>query len=383
MQIPASMTTSSAEDFLAEIDGGDNLGELSIPTRGKHQAAGAEGAFVQALATWANAQICPTLRTYATAQGDVQIERLVSRLYGICGCILADKILALKGEDLTKTFHRAALARLRDLSREMPYEASRGPQIEILCADHLAMSHPASLYSFDLNGIASVKELPAFRELIDSVILRQIIGGGYRGAFPPSFVHALAVALYELIRNTDEHGQADDRGNLRRRSIRGFHARKHALTPDSLAGITSGSPPLADFCRALMPARALNKQVQMVEISVFDTGPGLAASLTGRALVELSFDEELEAVYRCFNKHISRKHSSSAGLGLPNLVDVLARQGGFLRLRTGRCALYANFARDPVGQFGEPPPLQQWFGGENPAPLVAGTLFTLLFPLRA
>lgn len=383
MQIPASMTTSAAEDLLAKIDGANDVGELLIPTRGKHQVAGAEGAFVQALATWANAGVSSTLQTYATAPDDVQIDRLVSRLYGISGCILADKILAFKGEDLTKTFRKAALSRLRNLSEEKPYDASRGQQIEILCADHWGMSHPASLYSSDFNGVASVKELPAFRELVESVILRQIIGGGYRGAFPKPFVHALAVALYELVRNTDEHGQADDRGDLRRKSLRGFHARKHALTPDNLAAITADSPPLAEFCDALMPARALNKQVQLVEISVFDTGPGLAASLTGRALAELDFDEELEAVHRCFDKHVSRKHTSSAGLGLPNLVDALSRQGGFLRLRTGRCALYANLAREPVRQFGQQPRLSHWFGGADPAAPVAGTLFTLLFPLQA
>lgn len=382
MQIPASMTTSAAEEFLAKLDDEEEFGEIFIPTRGKHQAAGAEGAFVQALATWANGRANATLRTYAIGPDDVQIDRLVSRLYGISGCILADRVLAIKGEDLTKAVRKAALARLSELSKEMPYEASRGQQIEILCADHWGLSQPASLYSFDRNGVASVKELPAFRELVESVILRQVIGGGYRGAFPTVFVHALAVALYELIRNTDEHGQTDDRGDLRRKSLRGFHARKHALTPDSLIKITEDSPPLAEFCRTLMPARALNKQVQLVEISIFDTGPGLAASLTGRALSELAFDEELEAVRRCFDKHVTRKHSSSAGLGLPNLVDVLSRQGGFLRLRTGRCALYANLAREPVNQFGQQPQLHHWFGGDDPAPPVAGTLFTLLLPLK-
>lgn len=383
MKLPASMTTASVEDLLRDLGDAVNDLELTVPTRARHQAAGAEAALVQALATWSNDASVSKLRTYAKSADDDQIAHLASRLYGLAALLLADEILALDGGDLTRVARGEAMARLRLLGKEDPFSASRGPQLEIVCADHLAMAHPASIYTFDENGTASIKELPAFRRIVESVIIGRIVGAPYRKSLPSGFDRTLSVALYELMRNTEEHGRGDGSGNLRDKSIRGFQARKFALEPKRLASITSGSEPLHQYCSDLLPARAGNAQTQLIEISVFDTGPGMGPSLTGIAPDQLTYEEELKAVSKCFCKNVSRKHSSSSGLGLPNLADVLTRSGGFMRLRTGRCALFANFREDPVQEFGKGPVLRSWFGSEVPAPKVNGTLFTLIIPLRA
>lgn len=142
-------------------------------------------------------------------------------------------------------------------------------------------------------------------------------------------------------------------------------------------------PPLHTYCTRLAPARAGNTHVQLIELSVFDSGPGMGASLTGKALSALAPEDELSAVRHCFAKNVSRKNASSSGLGLPNLTKALSEAGGFMRLRTGRCALYADFRKDPVSRFGEPPELRHWFDGGGEVSPVVGTLFTLIFPLEA
>lgn len=379
MQLPASMTFAAVEAFLAEVVPEE---EVLLPTNGRHQAAGAEAAVVQALATWANLGRRTTVRTYAGSPEDEQIEKLVRRLYGTSAFALADLVNDVGKGDITSLARAMAMRRIRDLGTE-DVSGSRGPQIEIVCADHLALSHPASLYTVDKDGLAKVRELPSFIKLVDDAIIGRLVHRGYRRNLPDGFERNMAIALHELVRNTDEHGRMNDRGDTRRKSIRGLQAKKHLLSPESLGGITAASPPLHTYCTRLAPARAGNKHVQLIELSVFDSGPGMGASLTGKALSALAPEDELSAVRRCFAKNVSRKHASSSGLGLPNLTKALSEAGGFMRLRTGRCALYADFRQDPVSRFGEPPDLRHWFDEGGEVSPVAGTLFTLIFPLEA
>lgn len=379
MQLPASMTFAAVEAFLAEVASSE---EVRLPTSGRHQAAGAEAAVVQALATWTNARRRASVRTYAKSSEDEQIAKLVRRLYGTSAFALADHISDVGGGDITSYARAMAMRRIRELSTE-DVSGSRGPQVEIICADHLALSHPASLYTVDEEGLAKVKELPSFLKLVNDAIIGRLVHRSYRRNLPDGFERTMAIALHELVRNTDEHGRMDDRGDTRRKSIRGLQAKKHLLSPERLGAITAASPPLQAYCSGLAPARANNTHVQLIELSVFDSGPGMGASLTGRPLSNLAPQDDLSAVRRCFAKNVSRKHASSSGLGLPNLAKALSEAGGFMRLRTGRCALYADFRQDPVSQFGEPPELRNWFDGAVEVSPVAGTLFTLIFPLRS
>jgi hypothetical protein len=376
------MTTAAAEELIHRLRDPEAIGELLIPTKGKHHAAGGEASFVQALATWANAIPAATLRTYATALDDVQIERVTSRLYGLVATLLADRIMGRADSDLTETFRRSALYRLDELQSARPATASRGPQVEVLCVDHVAKSHPVSFYELDEEGVASVRRLPTFNEFVRTIVIPTIVPAQLRRAIRPGTETALGAALHELFRNTDEHGRGDDLGDMRRKSIRGIHARRHSIAPDALVALTTSSPPLAEYCRRLSPARAGNRDVQLIELAVFDAGPGLAASLAGRPIEQLTVDEEQEKTISCFRDYVSRKPSSSSGLGLPTVINVLRRQKGFLRVRTGRTALYSDLSLESSAAFGMPPNLRHWFSDGRAVAPVAGTLFTLLFPLE-
>lgn len=379
MQLPASMTFAAVEAFFANVAPEE---EVLLPTNGRHQAAGAEAAVIQALATWANASTRAKLRTYAESVEDEQIGKVVRRLYGVSAFALADQISDVNNRDITAQARAIAMKRIRELGTE-DVSGSRGPQVEIVCADHLALSHPASLYTVNEDGLANVKDLPSFLRLVDDVIIGRLVHRGYRRNLPDGFERTMAIALHELVRNTEEHGRMDDRGDTRRKSIRGLQAKKHLLSPERLGAITAASPALHAYCSRLAPPRAENTHVQLIELSVFDSGPGMGPSLTGQPLSTLSREDELSAVQRCFAKNVSRKHASSSGLGLPNLAKALSEAGGFMRLRTGRCALYADLRHNPVSRFGEPPDLRDWFDDADAVSPVAGTLFTLLFPLEA
>lgn len=379
MQLPSSMTISAAEDLLSRVERG-TVGDLKIPTRGRHQAAGGEAAMVQALCTWANRTDTAPLVTYAEGPDDeVQIDRLIGRLYGLVGVLVADSIVSLRGPDLTEQLQRAAMRRLATLQSENPEGGSRGAQLEILCFDYLAKSYPRAFYTSDDEGLPQIRDLPAFNRFA-AAILKELLPALAK-SLPSDFIYALGGALHELFRNTEEHGRVNDKGDVPAKSVRGFHARRHPIPPEALEVIASESAPLAAYCTRLRPPREGRRDIQLIELSVFDSGPGMAASLAGRPLADISLAEELHLVRQCFRENVSCKSLSSSGLGLPTVIDLLRERNGFLRLRTGRMALYCDLGAEAEQEFGEPPTLKHWIPDQDAAPIATGTAFTLMFPL--
>src|SRR3546814_12046094 len=83
-------------------------------------------------------------------------------------------------------------------------------------------------------------------------------------------------------------------------------------------------------------------QIHLFELSILDSGPGFASTWTKTSLAQLSDNEEETAVRACFGTG-SAKGQDRFGEGLPHVLRVLRRQGGFLRLRTGGQSFYLDW----------------------------------------
>lgn len=378
MRLPSRFTIATCEQLLEELQGRRTDTTLTVPTRARGHAAGGEAAMVQVLATWADQQHQARLQTFATDSGDAQVAELTRQLYGTSAALLADDALDQSHRSIGNSLQEAALRRLELLQGNSPRQGSRGPQLEILCADHLGFSTPKLLYDRLPDGSAKLKGRSAFVDLADVLLVSTVPD---LAAFPlePGLREAIGNALYELIRNTEEHARSDEQGNHLQRSIRGFQARRHGLLPAALLNVAEGAQPLLDYFQTLQPD-AGRRQVQLLELSVFDSGPGYAAQWLGQAPADIPVEQERAAVLECFEKHSSRKNASSAGLGLSNVIAILRKHRGFLRLRTGRQSLFANLADEADVEFGAAPLLRSFRDGPRPA-LATGTLLTLLLPL--
>lgn len=381
MHVGKSMTVAAAEDMLsATARALDD--RARIPTRSQHHQAGGEPAMVQALVTWAQAVDRPTLQTWVPNEDDPdnQLGTLTRQFFGLSAALLCDDAFAIDGASVFTDLRTKALDRLELLQGENMRAASRGPQFELLCADHLAKAAPSLLYDRDAEGQPTLKHPESFM-LVASKIRTTVIPYELPRTPAARFDNALGGALYELFRNTEEHARFDDVGDKLGRSLRGIQARRHSIAPTKLRELVAGSPPLADFCERLRPLRATNLQIQLIEVSVLDSGPGYAASITGRPLASLTLEEEARAVRDCFMKHATRKEHARSGLGLCNVVDILRDHGGFLRLRTGRQSLYADLSFERDAAYGTPPDLREWPVADDGPAQAAGSLMTLLLPI--
>lgn len=376
MQVESSFSIAEAERIIRELEGRGTDTVLTLPTKSRANVGGGEPAVLQAVLTWASAQSVARIRTYATGSADEQLDALTNHLVGTCAALVCDQTESLNHQDVTAEVRELAIERLHGLQGPTPQNWSRGSQIEILCADHLGWSSPETLYATSDAGkrLLSRKEFDRVAELI----LQHTVPDYVPARTNRDLQIGIADALYELFRNTDEYGRVDERGNRLGRSIRGLHARKQAISRTGLAKMVEASPPLADYCDRLVP-RGKRRDIQLLEVSVFDTGPGYAPQWLGKPLTDITRDEELEAIRTCFVKHATRKANRTAGMGLSTVVDILRRNNGFMRLRTGRQSLYADLGLQVDQTYGEPPELHPWQDFRL-AP-ATGTLFTFLLPL--
>lgn len=372
MQIAKRSTIAATEAALAGDAPFD--GPLVLPSKLTHTGIGAESALVQAILTWAR-RSKDVVQTWV--ETPEQATELVRRLPGLVAGLCGRNVNGPSGGEMTAPVRQAAKERLDLLQGSNPEGAYRGPTVEVVCADHLGLGTPYLLYAPDSRGGYRLRTRENFRSLANWV-LRRVLQGSYRSHFDPEADEALGATLYEVFKNTEEHAMHDHVGDLLPLSIRAVSARHHSGTPDDFNRIAEGFAPLQAYCRTLAPpAEAV--QAHLFELSVMDAGPGFATSWTGRPTEALTLEQEEDAVRGCFGVG-SAKGSDRFGQGLPHVLRLLERQKGFLRLRTGRLSFFIDFTMEtPIDgralQRHDAPESQSW-------PLVAGSLLTILIPMR-
>ncbi|MFJ0454073.1 hypothetical protein [Bordetella bronchiseptica] len=120
----------------------------------------------------------------------------------------------------------------------------------------------------------------------------------------------------------------------------------------------------------------------MLEITVYDTGPGLAKRwATQHApsadVQTISIEEEIDYVKACFEMHATTKQSRGFGQGLNSSLEALKALGAFLSLRTGRLFLHQDFSKPGTTKFSPEP----WQTERPQFPVTPGASYTIAIPL--
>lgn len=120
----------------------------------------------------------------------------------------------------------------------------------------------------------------------------------------------------------------------------------------------------------------------LLEISVFDTGPGMALRWLSDTNVSTSYNEissqlELETVYTCFKKHATTKSNPFVGEGLSMALSAMRKLESLVLIRTGRMSLYQDFLSSDNDAFSP----HYRHGKSNELQVIAGTSITICFPV--
>ena len=352
--------------------------EIQLPTKVSADALGAEVALTQTVATWMRNSPEGALRLYAPAgeEGKPQLDRFVSSVYGFTAALMAAKILSNDGAtDLTRdVYSRARL--VSDRMWAGVATSTRGHRGLQICADHTSMWKLPSLYFH--NG--EVREPLEFGDLARQMVERQA-GTQYRATLSADFYRSVGSLLYELFRNTHEWARAKADGELYSKSVRGLVFKVHKMEGRVLERLVSDSP-LQGYVyeRAIFTAK---RNIRCLEISVFDTGPGLADRWLGGSAAKVTLQQEYEACMHCLGKHRTTSRHENAGMGLYRVLRLLTPLEGFLRVRSGRLCLYRDFVKSPLSEGDMSEHLSDWSGRQSltERPTVSGCTYTMIIPL--
>ncbi len=378
-QIPKSMTISDCEKFLRDIHESTELSQIALPTRRKISLGGGEAAFSQAICTWARKQPNPSVRTYIK-DGDISfISPLLATLYGLIACFNTEIILGSKGEDISSIVRTKGLERVKEIQNMKANSFPKGNELQIVCVDHLSMGNPESLYAKGNFVEARLRDRAEF-QYIARQIVKALVVEELSSELTPEVVSGLGGMLYEIFRNTEDHGlRGLDKSRLMH-SVRGIHARVRTSDLESFLRFSSDYTPLKDYF-SQFKVQDSNHTRSFFELSVFDSGVGFAPSWLKLPIESILPRAELSAIRSCFEPNQTSKTRSGYGIGLPKVLESLIQLSGFLRLRTGRFSVVFSFAgggNKVATAFDE---LESNLAESILSP-VEGALLTILFPLR-
>jgi hypothetical protein len=339
LQISGRLTLADIEKNLADLQRAPDQ-KVVWPMNVRNIALGGEVAFVQLIITWALNARKAILHLPVKDFSESKIDSFVRQLHGIVLALVCDSARDQNQVDFFDVLQANGLLKLYQMDSSKPRDTlHRQHDLALLCVDHLGRGNPRLLYN-SASGSSAIRSEKEFRILVHWI---------FRSITPPTYTRQITAAdadvigsmLHEVFENTDEHATRDIEGNVIRKSIRGFFARHHWLSDHETETLTENYPALRKFCKAIPLIRTSSRRL-IAEISVFDSGPGLAQRLTGRALSVLSLQEEFEAVQNCFRGGVTTKSHAGHGIGLRYVANLLRQKGGFLRLRSGRLSLVAD-----------------------------------------
>ncbi len=350
----------------AEID-------FALPPRLRLHHFGGAAAFVQLLATWSRKCGAAKLIVDFDRTDPNPVQQLFGRtLPGTAAGLLVDpsRIANLDG---TKIEYPKSPSEIAVEELMLRGTERTGPRLWLLCADHTTLEKPTSIYGSD--GRVS---LPALRFALSKFFSRPAPSS--RGQTSPNDLRECASSvLFELLQNTHEWARTDWNNEVLNKSVRGtlIHAYATHEVPEDIANGTVGAPLIASYYQSF-PNR-----LAMIEVSVFDCGPGLASRFLRKPLDKMTVAEEFDAIKRCLRLRGTSSDIEHKGLGLHRILRLLTRQRGIIRIRAGRLSLFRNLLAQPLTEE-DSYELHDEKTGTTPSvpwPPVTGTLVTAIMPL--
>ncbi|WP_146241906.1 hypothetical protein [Pseudomonas jessenii] len=157
--------------------------------------------------------------------------------------------------------------------------------------------------------------------------------------------------LAELVDNTDQHGRSDYAKGISSRSVRAAILNSHLIPAGADASSICGEN--NSISSYIDTFRRKKESFSLLEISVFDSGPGVYKSFP-KSKTQPSLLEESEVVTNCFKNGITSKPNGiGLGRGLDRARKILNDRQGYLSIRTGRLAMYRDFRKNPISEQAE------------------------------
>lgn len=202
-------------------------------------------------------------------------------------------------------------------------------------------------------------------------------------------IEDIQIIIWELMRNTDEHAIKDYLNQINLSpNTRGLYFKIQRSSKRNFIKGANAHKGLSDYYE-----NALNDGDNLLlEISVFDSGPGLVKRFLGAKWEDkLEIREDINIIKRCLIKgqtSVNTSKGRSKGFGLDEVLKLLSKKGGFLKIRTGRASLYRDLIKSPYLETLDYSKvvLSDWTNSSANSYVnmngVEGTMLTMVYPIN-
>lgn len=222
----------------------------------------------------------------------------------------------------------------------------------LLCLDSYSKDGlPHQLYLDQSSG--DVTDWDGFRLFVDKLILSVVEEAKFRGEIQRR-ANNISTILFELFKNTHDHARVDVDGSVISDSVRGIYS--HFYPINVVAERPKLSPEKTDaldnYLNIMMKPKFEKRHsvaekrdlTGFLELSVFDTGPGMAARWLGSDIANFEAKEQYDAVMHCLSKGNTTSATRGRGFGLWRVMQELAQLKGFIRIRTNKVHVFRQYA---------------------------------------
>jgi hypothetical protein len=354
-------------------------------------ALGVSAAFCQFLLTWARRSRSRTIKTFLKQDDHTNHSKFSGRMYGLCAAYFSKELHSIRSkgctENIRSTVLNAASDRIVAMSRGELGSTCIGREIEFIFIQGARNQFHGSVYKSipspiewedrERHGrlIRTNLELDNFLNLcFDHLNVKNLIR---KRIFKTDAIFGRI--LGEVFKNTAEHACQHFDGSKLDLNLRCIRIATSLLDREKIANksisSSEGLIKAKEYFNKIgdTQAKEIGTKITVLEISVFDSGPGFARTFSKQEASEA--DIERNNVVNCFRKHHSGKKSKNVGMGLPEVVELISDTGGFIRIRTSTAeAFYCAGPEFPP----DVDPDSFVYGG---LPRVEGTVVTIGIPL--
>lgn len=388
---PKSITIDACEKIIKSINQEANVDVVTLPVDTAKYAFGGLASAIQAVMTWGRkSSERQLLLRKSNKVGEEPIEELIRRPHKFTATMFA-KSISLDDKnniDLRPQVYDFAKSAIEKQSSNR-YGQQHGSLCWFAFVDHSSKGFDRNFYIHDSENKPEPRHHDQIQAVIHAMVEKslQVSGGGK----PPEGedLNHLGRIFYELFINTHEHGS---RGSIRsewlKPGVRVVYTYGINLTDKGVKGILENELVLTSYLKA----QTINKS-RFIEISIIDSGLGYcdrwrtdySESNTAKML---AIEEEYQIFKTCFKFRQTSTLKDNKGHGLPVVMDRLTKLKGFIRIRSGRLALYRDFIANPYNDTDQCE-FTDWISKKSAnqnlteMPQVVGIAITLLIPLEA
>ena len=366
------------ERALGTINGHREYGlAVSAGNLNKRRGSLRDAAYLQALLTWSRLNPEATLNVGGGSEQSASeiLEVACGYSIGIAAMSMSGSV-KVRGESVARQ-----LALLGAKSRiEAAYQGDYASLVHGRTIDLLSVSGASRQYLKPLfNG-------PSPRTVKDKFALKTTIRGLAMRAAPSSTdlgestLSSLATLTHELFENTQDHAIADENERVYRRHVELLNVGWLSISEEDAKGDFYGNEALRAYWDAISSGQIGREKGAGLCFNFLDSGPGMVARLLRKPLYQMTVEEEASALRQCLRMHVTSKSTHATGLGLNAVLSEIAQSAGFVRIRSGRQAIFKCFLPGSSSAI-QNLDFENWFGPQRELFRVAGTLVSIFIPL--